>query len=155
MSVKWTKELLEECRNERGVVLGMMSDAARDALISIGCEKREFYSGTKGWTSDPTPKTNNSIAVRLSRFYTPPELEENQFVDVPVRRSEEDVLLYRTPLGNEKQLVTASSCASFAGFVYANDDATQSVCSSVRLPSGKKGPFSEPIAVRFWKVGAK
>lgn len=153
-AIKWTKELLEECRNDRGVVFGMMSKEAQEAIASVHHIHREFYFHC-GWDDDPTTDTCAGNAFRLRPDWTPPELEERPFVDVPVRKSNDDVLLYRTPIGNDKQLVTAASCVNFAGYVYANTDTgTTSVCSSVRLPSGTSdgGRFEAPVAVRFWKA---
>ena len=156
--IKWTKELLEECRNERGGVFALMSKAAQNAICAVRRltpENVEWFLGAC-WDACGGAVGCCSLNVyRLRPDWTPPELQEKPWVDIPVRKSNDDILLYRTPLGNEMQLVTALSCISFAGFVYVNNDGSESVCSSVRLPSGKDGPFSAPVAVRFWKECAK
>ena len=168
-AIRWTNELLAECRNEKGIVFGMMSEEAREALHEVrrsqgyvGSEecRVECFSHSHDWVRiwGPFNDLSPHRAYRLSPYYTPPELEEKPLVDVPVRKSGDDILLYRTPLGNDKQLVTAQSCISFIGYVYANGSVSH---VSPRRPcvigiDGKElGPAEAPVAVRFWKGCAK
>lgn len=146
-AIKWTKELLEECRNEKGVVLGFMSKDAQEIIQQSETEHLLHFT-TSGWYSISSVKGARCdyFAYRLSPSYTPPELIPKKWVDTSIRKTEDDILLYRTPLGNEKQLVTALSCISFMAYVYADG-------SLDILPRRLKadGPSEIPVAVRFWK----
>jgi hypothetical protein len=148
--INWTPELLAECRNEKGVVLGMMSEEARRALIA-NKDHAETYFRSREWTDiknvEIWPIDSWHHAYRLSPSYTPPELEPKPYVDCPVMVC--NGCAYSFIRNNEVSqwyLSDAVDFADFAGFVYEGG----AVCTACRLPGLKEGPFSAPIAVRFW-----
>ena len=149
MSIKWTKELLEECRNERGVVFGMMSEAAQCALQevrNIHDSVETWSSFCNGWTNFGHGTCEKFRAFRLRHDWTPPELKGKQWVDVPVRESSDGIYLYTITLENEKQIVSALSQPNFMGFVYADGMVTV----FPRRDSFDCGIAMAPVAVRFW-----
>lgn len=146
--INWTPELLAEVRNEKGVVLGMMSDAAKMALRANREHAERFMSdGWLGRTVDESWHVDSRhFAYRLSPSYTPPELAK-PYVDCPVMVC--DGCAYSFTRHNEVSqwdLSDAVDFADFAGFVYEGG----AVCAACRLPDLKEGPFAAPIAVRFW-----
>ena len=151
--INWTPELLAEVRNEKGVVLGMMSEAARRALIA-NKDHAETYFRSREWTDiknvEIWPIDSWNHAYRLSPSYTPPELAPKPYVDCPVCKFGEGKHLLSFSHYREtsvvRSIVEAVKFADFAGFVFASG----AVCVNVRLPSGNGGPFDAPIAVRFW-----
>lgn len=60
--INWTPELLAECRNEKGVVFGMMSDEARMALRANREHAERFMSD--GWIGRPEVGDFQSALVR-------------------------------------------------------------------------------------------
>ena len=146
--INWTPELLAEVRNEKGVVLGMMSDEARMALRANREHAERFMSD--GWIGRPVDESwhidSRHFAYRLSPSYTPPELEPKPYVDCPVKLTASRAYFFIRHDGGRWELSDAVDFADFAGFVYDGG----AVCTACRLPGLKEGPFSAPIAVRFW-----
>ena len=85
--INWTPELLAECRNERGVVFGMMSADARLAIQSKRTEHNTvetWSAASNGWSNFGFGTCEMQRAYRISPSYVPPELEMKKWVDVPV-----------------------------------------------------------------------
>ena len=164
-AIKWTKELLAEVRNENGVVFGMMSEEARVALhdvrrsqgyVSAEECRVECFSHSHDWVRiwGPFNDLSPHRAYRLSPSYTPPELEEKPWVDVPVTVNERNLCVYKSPYSPPYEFTVecAQANKTFIGYVYANG-----ACSTqprIDNLSGD-GPAEAPVAVRFWKGDAK
>lgn len=147
--INWTPELLAECRNEKGVVLGMMSKGAQVALKNLTGHTL-LFSCEGYWKHGNWDCSSEERAYRLSPSYTPPELAPKPYVDCPVWKFGEGKHLlsfshYRETLV-VRSIVEAVKFADFAGYVFPGG----TVCINCRLPSGNGGPFDAPIAVRFW-----
>ena len=143
--INWTPELLAEVRNEKGVVLGMMSEEARRAIIS-NMWNVPRYSMEGFWKSGNWRVDELNSAYRLSPSYTPPELAPKPYVDCPVKLTASRAYFFNRHDGGRWELSDAVDFADFAGFVYEGG----AVCTACRLSGLKEGPFSAPIAVRFW-----
>lgn len=152
-AIKWTKELLAECRNDKGVVFGMMSEEAKKAIASLNHQKgeRQYHTGN-GWELDLHSVVSKCVALRVTPSYTPPELEEKKWVDVPVTVNPRNLLMYKTPnplADYEFTIECAAASKSFMGYVYADGMVTV----FPRRDDFDCGIATAPVAVRFWNGG--
>ena len=153
-AIKWTPKLLAECRNATGVVFGMMSADARWAIQSERTEHKTvetWSASSNGWDNFGFGTCETCRAYRLSPSYTPPELEEKPWVDVPVRAIGTE-LRYCID-GRAYPISTAVNHSEFVGYVYASG-LRDLICRISRM-APDEGPAVYPVAVRFWKGDAK
>lgn len=147
-AIKWTPELLAEVRNEKGVVFGKMSVDARRAIISaMICGKELVFDGSE-WIGNATGELLACQAYCLRPDWTPPELQEKPWVDVPVFVNERNMLMFKSPINPayDFTIECAQAGKSFMGYVYADgtlDDRAR------RMGNGT-APCESPVAVRFW-----
>ena len=147
--INWTPELLAEVRNEKGVVLGMMSEEARRALIA-NKDHAETYLRFREWKDiknvEIWPIDSWHHAYRLSPSYTPPELAPKPYVDCPVKSKQGNAYSFNRQDGGHWDLSDAVDFADFAGYVYAD----KMVSCHPRRDNFDCRIAIAPIAVRFW-----
>lgn len=155
--INWTPELLAECRNEKGVVLGMMSDAARMALRENREHAERFMSD--GWMGRPSDESwhvdSKHYAYRISPSYVPPELEPKKWVDVPVGKNGTGMrlLTFNHPResGVSRSIVEALKFSDFMCYVYADGGISMTPRNfHDNIAKAINGPAEAPVAVRFW-----
>lgn len=147
--INWTPELLAECRNEKGVVLGMMSEDAKKALRANREHAERFMSD--GWLGRPVDESwhvdSGHFAYRLSPSYTPPELAPKPYVDCLVFSNGRELFMYKSPYSEWSYTIEcAQANKKFIGYVYAD----KMVSCHPRRDDFDCGIALAPVAVRFW-----